>query len=142
MRLTMIVLALLITVSAYASPEKRNGFLIKSDLNYSYGDKQVKKSQEFIMDDSLNSWTTLTDLKGGVLLLGKRVKADKETIHMEFIVVDTNKTPNGVLSTPSIIARLGEPAHITIEGNRENKKEKIAFTLTATRTEYNSSTTK
>lgn len=83
------------------------------------------------MAEDNKGWTTLTEPKNGVALLGRVVKSDKETLQFEYIVVDTTKN-NVVISTPAIIAKLGEKAEITVG----TETEKVAISLLATPNEY------
>jgi hypothetical protein len=78
--------------------------------------------------------TSLTEPKGGVALLGRMVEADAKSLHMEYMVVDTNQK-NAITSTPAIVALLKEPASVGMENNDGGK---ATVGILATPTEYTS----
>ena len=87
------------------------GYLIKSNLVFTSSGKEVKTEGEFILSKDNKTWTSLTKVRDGVTLLGKIVAADGNSIHLEYIVIDTSKA-SAVISTPAILAKLGETAEI------------------------------
>lgn len=135
MRRTIIALALLASTTSLAATKKAEeaGYLIQSNLTYQTSEGVVETAREFILPESNKGWTALTAPKSGVVLLGKLAKADLKTIHMEYMLVDT-RNDSSVVSTPAIIARLGEEAKVTVEGD----KDKVAISLTAKRTKFRS----
>jgi len=136
MRYLSSILFLLITPFASFAAET-GGLLVKSELTYVSGKREVRKAQESILSDSMKSWTSLTDIKDGVLLLGRMVKTSDQLVEMEFIVVDTLATPNRVVATPSIISPMGQPSKISVESNNDRGvPEKIEVSLTASRTKF------
>jgi hypothetical protein len=113
--------------------EVQNGFKIESEFTYESSLKKMKSKSEFILAANHKAWTTLAQPKDGVALLGRVTSSDKKSISLEYIVVDTSQA-NAVISTPAIIARLGEKAQIEVGSN--DSKEKVVVSLLATRTEY------
>lgn len=112
---------------------KQNGFKVETTFDYHNSGKEIKSQSTFILAKENKTWTTLIEPKSGVALLGRVVKSDKKSLHFEYIVVDTTKN-NAVISTPAIIANLGEKAEITVGSNAE--QDKVAISLLATETEY------
>ena len=131
MKTLLIILSLFFTSVSVHAATKKTGYLIKSNFTLTASGKQMKSQSEFIMSEDNKTWTSLVEAKNGVALLGRIVKTEKDAIHMEYIIVDTTR-PNVVISTPSIIARLGEQAEISVGGNTDEVK----VSLLAKKTEY------
>ena len=119
---------------SHAAVQKQNGFLLKTIFEYKANNKITKSESSFILDAKNKTWTTLTPPKDGITLLGRMMDSNAKSIGFEYIVVNTNEK-NSVISTPQMIARIGENA--TLEMNIPNK-EKISISLMASPTEYES----
>lgn len=126
-----LVLATL-ALHAQAASETRNGLLIKTSFTYESEGKSSKSESSFILDEQNKAWTNLVPPKNGVALLGRMVSKSAGNLHMEYIVVDTTKG-NSVISTPAIVAMLGEPAEV---GMTAPNGPTIAVGLLATPTTY------
>jgi len=120
-----------ITISSASTQD--NGYLIETNLIYKSDTKTVAVSDELILPINSKKWVSLTTSKDGVSVLGKLVKSTPSTIHIEYIVIDSSKKPNNVISTPSIISKLGEKAEIKIEG-----PEAVKISLLAKPTQFES----
>lgn len=131
MKLFITMFSLCLASANLNAAPKKTGYLIKSDFAFTTSGKEIKSQSEFIMSEDNKIWTSLVEPKNGVALLGRIVKTDKDAIHMEYIVVDITR-PNVVISTPSIIARLGEKAEMSVNGN----SEEVKVGLLAKKTEY------
>ena len=131
----LIALFLLICSTNLWAVPKQTGFKIETAFDYRNSGKKITSQSTFILAKDHNTWTTLTEPKSGVALLGRVVKSEEKSLHFEYIVVDTTKN-NAVISTPAIIANLGEKAEITVGSNAD--QEKVAISLLATETEYTS----
>lgn len=135
MRVLLIVSGLLFSVSAFsAESAKQTGYLVKTVFEYQDKNKTSKSESSFIIDAKNNAWTTLTEPKDGIALLGRVATSDSDSLRMEYIVVDTNQK-NAVISTPAIYAVLGEPAKIEV-GESDGKK--VSVSILAKPTEYKS----
>lgn len=128
-------LALLSSNSLLASSSSKSGFLINTKLSFQSGERKVETTKEFILPEDSKAWVTLTDSNKGVVLLGRKGNSDKKSIQMEYILIDSERKPNGVISTPSIRALLGEEAKIAI-GDNDSKGESISISLMARATDY------
>ena len=107
------------------------GFLIKSELIYTVNGAEMKSHRELILSNKNRSWNTLVNAKDGIALLGKILRSDHKSIQVEYLLVDTNQA-NAVITTPSIMALLGEKTEISA------KSDVLEFTvkLLATKTDY------
>lgn len=128
-----IAVVLLISSTNLWGAQNQKGFKIETNFDYQNSGKEIKSQSTFILAKDNKIWTSLTEPKNGVALLGRVVKSDKKSLHFEYIVIDTTKN-NAVISTPAIIANLGEKAEITVGSNSD--QEKVAISLLATETEY------
>jgi type II secretory pathway component GspD/PulD (secretin) len=117
--------------SSIAATDMNKGFKVETQFNYSKNGEKIASNSSFILAENNKTWNTLAEPKNGVALLGRIVKSDKATLQLEYIVVDTTKN-NAVISTPAIIAKLGEKAEITVGTDTET----VAISLLATATEY------
>lgn len=131
--LIVMVLSGLSTAASIPNQKTQQGFLIKSELVYTANGEEIKSNREFILPQNNKSWNTLVDPKNGVAVLGRMVKADQKSIHLEYMIVDTKK-PNAIISTPSIGALLGENAEISTKGDTEQ----FTIKLLASRTDFTS----
>jgi hypothetical protein len=112
------------SVSFAATQE--NGFSIESSLTYKSDNKTVTTSDELILPIDSRHWVSLISPKDGVSVLGKLVTSTPTTVHIEYIVLDNSKKPNNIISTPSIVSKLGEKAEIKIEGPESVKISLLA----------------
>lgn len=117
--------------SSVTATYKSKGFKMETQFNYSNNEVKVASKSSIILDENNKTWNTLTEPKKGVALLGRIVKSDKTTLQLEYIIVNTTKN-NAVVSTPAIIAILGEKAEINVGTNHET----VVISLLATPTEY------
>ena len=106
------------------------GYLLRTELNYQKADKVFHSDLKQIVAPDMKGWLTLAPSKEGVMLLGRVIKTEGQTIQMEYLVVDGSKQPNSVISAPSITTQLGLPAKVSMEDDEIG--EKISVTLTAT----------
>lgn len=128
------LLLLICSTNLWAAP-KQMGFKIETALDYQNSGKEIKSQSTFILAKDSKIWTTLTEPKNGVALLGRVVKSDEKSLHFEYIVVDTTKS-NVIISTPAINANFGEKAEITVGSDAD--QEKVTISLLATETTYTS----
>ena len=122
---------LIFALPVFSIPQK--GFKIDTQFDFQIDQKKVASKSTFILPENNKTWTSLTEPKNGVALLGRVVKSDKDSLHLEYIVVDTT-SKNVVISTPAIVARLGEKAEISL--GSDSSKDKVAISLLAVPTEY------
>lgn len=127
------------TTSSVSSPtseqSKESGYLFETQFEVKTGNKTVTSTSKIVVPKGSKHWTTLTEPKKGIALLGRIMTQTDKTIGMEYIVVDTTKK-NAVLSTPQIVTNLGQKAEISsFDG-----KERVKITLTATETEFTKTT--
>ncbi len=127
MRMIWWIPMFLMGVSAFANSD-RSGYLLKTELSYEAGSQKVDTSSVVVLAAANNAWTQLSASKEGVLLLGRLVDLKGKNIHMEYLLLDTRRE-NKVVSTPAIIATLGQKA--TFEAR--DGKEKVTVSLTATK---------
>ncbi|MBY0314566.1 MAG: hypothetical protein K2Q26_03540 [Bdellovibrionales bacterium] len=113
---------------------EQKGFLVKTAFEYQGKDKTSKSESTFILDAKNKAWTTLTEPKDGIALLGRMTSSSSKSIEMEYIVVDTTQK-NAVISTPAIKALLGELAKIEVG---EKNSGKVSVSLLAQPTAYTS----
>ncbi len=129
------LLFLTCSTNLWAAP-KQMGFRIESAFSYQKSGQMIKSQSDFILAEESKIWTTLIEPKNGVAVLGRVVKADKKSLHIEYLVVDTTKS-NAVISTPEIITNFGEKAEITMGSDADPVK--VVISLLATQTEFTSS---
>ncbi|PIU00027.1 MAG: hypothetical protein COT74_06655 [Bdellovibrionales bacterium CG10_big_fil_rev_8_21_14_0_10_45_34] len=129
---TVILILATFAMPAFAVIEKSEGYLVKTNFKYRTGKKNVENAGELILSKDNKIWTTLVNAKEGFTVLGRITEVKNDTLYMEYIVVDANKTPNGVISTPQVVSKLGEAASIEVG----NKNETISLELLATKTSY------
>ena len=108
------------------------GFRIQTEMEMKQDTKSVKANNEALIPER-SSWVTLTGVNQGVQVLAKVGAATKETVRVDYIVLDTTASPNGVISTPSMIVRYGEPAHMEASRTIDGKVEKLSLSMTAKR---------
>ncbi len=130
-KITVLFLVAFVSIASMATINASKGFKIETQFEYSNNDKSMTSKGEFILAENNKSWTTLTEPKNGVALLGRVAKSDKTGLRFEYIVVDTTKN-NAVISTPMIITKMGQKAEVTMS----TETEKIVISLLATPTEY------
>lgn len=134
MKKTITLITLLLCQLSYAAV-KNEGYLINTNLKYTTASKkEISASKEFILPADNKGWVTLTDFKNNVVLLGRALKADKETIHLEYMLIDGNQKPNVVVSTPSIVAIFNEPTSIRV--GEQGEKPTLSLSVVAKKTEY------
>jgi len=126
-----IVWFFLVGAVVHAKSGESKGFLIKTAFEYQAKKTTFKSEATFILDEKNKAWTTLIPPKDGIALLGRLIGSDARSIHMEYIVVNTNQK-NAVISTPGINANLGETASIEIGTD----SDKVIVGLLATPTTY------
>ncbi|MBI1862416.1 MAG: hypothetical protein HYR96_16000 [Deltaproteobacteria bacterium] len=131
--LLLFTLCVFMNASPMPISKTENGFLIKTVLSYTSSSGVIESEREFILPKNNTSWNTLVDPKNGVALIGRLVKSDKKSIHIEYMILDTKKA-NAIISTPSIAALLGESAEI----GTQTDTEQISIKFLASRTEYKS----
>jgi hypothetical protein len=115
-----------------AGAVEQKGFLVKTAFEYQAKNKTSKSESTFILDAKNKGWTTLTEPKDGIALLGRVTSSDAKSLQMEYIVVDTNQK-NAVISTPAIQALLGKAANIEVG---QPNGEKVRVSLLAEPTKY------
>jgi hypothetical protein len=130
------VISLIVLIGSVAlSAPMKSGYLIKTNLTYkSIKGRPINSTKEFVLPSDNHKWLTLTEFNEGVVLLGRMIKADRKSIHMEYLLVDGNKKPNGVISTPSIISNLNETAEVSVGGN--NNSPDLSISLLAKETTF------
>jgi hypothetical protein len=124
----------LLPISAFCSISG-DGYLINSKIEYFNGKKTIKVEKDLILPTSNKNWTTLTDMKDGLILLGRRVPAETKGFRFEYIVLDTNKSPNGVVSLPVIVSPTDEAKNVNIE-KAIGASGNIKLTLSASKTTF------
>ena len=129
--LNLIVYAMTSLPLFAATPNK--GYKIETEFSYSQNGHTTHSKSEFILAKETKTWTTLTKPKDGVVLLARIVSQKEPSIGLEYIVVDT-KQENAVVSTPMILATLGERSEISVGMTDTNSEVKIG--LKAESTEY------
>lgn len=129
----IITILLLMSSTQLWGAQSQQGFKIDTHFEFKNSDKDIKAQSTFILAKDNNTWTTLTEPEEGVVLLGRVVKSEKKSLHIEYIVIDTTQSP-AVISTPAFVANLGERAEITAGSKADQKK--VAISLLATETEY------
>ena len=63
------------------------------------------------------------------MVLGRINEAKNNTLGMEYIALDSNKTPNGVISSPKIISKLGEDSLIEVKSEKDLISLKMIATI-------------
>ncbi|MCM2323015.1 MAG: hypothetical protein NDJ90_07110 [Oligoflexia bacterium] len=132
MKEMMMILPLLMATMASAATTSESGFLVKTKLTYQTPKSLIESVGELILPNTNKGWTPLTYPKEGVVLLGRMVKFDSATIHLEYMLVDTRNAESSVVSTPSIITRLGEEAKVSVD----TAGDKISISLLAKKTSF------
>lgn len=115
-----------------ANSKNLEGYLVKTILQYKAGGKTVESSGELILARENKAWVTVTSSKEGFIVLGRIVEAKNKTLGMEYIVVNTNEMPNGVISTPKIISKIGQDSSIEVK----TEKNAILLKMNAMKTTY------
>ena len=133
MKISIIFLVLCSFVLIAAVPIERDGYKLTTKLNYVTDKNEMATQSTIIISKENKTWTMLTNTNKGVLLLGKMVTSGKQTIHMEYIISDTTKSPQDIVPTASIIARFDNPSKITLSGKN---KDKVEVELMAQVTKY------
>ena len=123
-----LAMLLVLAIPGHAFTKKPEGYLVKTTFQYKTKDKSVEKSGELILSREKKTWTTVANLQEGFMVLGRITETKVNTLGMEYIILDSNKSPNGVISTPKIISRLGEDSLIEVK----NEKEVISLRMNAT----------
>jgi hypothetical protein len=119
-----------ISFSAAAS-ESKGGLLVKTNLEFTTKGRALQTESQFTFSQESKSWVTLGEPKKGIVLLAKIGQVDGEQVQVNYIVVDTTKKPNGVISNPTLTARLGKEAMISLTTDAEE----VSITMTPRRVE-------
>jgi hypothetical protein len=117
MRTLLLICPLVLASIAHGKAADAKGFYLKTAFEYQSGDKTTKTESASVLDANYKGWTTLVPPKDGVTLLGKLVENENKTIQVEYMVIDTNR-PNALVSSPSVVAKVGESATIESQDNR------------------------
>jgi hypothetical protein len=133
MRSVFLSLFLLFPSSAYTDipPES---LTIQTQLTYrGPSKKDISVSKEMVIPIGNTQWLPLTDAKDQVVLLGRIAQTDGTALKVEYMLIDGHQKPSSVVSTPTILARLGEPAEISVADSKQ--KSNFSISLTAKKTE-------
>lgn len=130
--ITSVLMLFILAIPGIAASKKSEGYLVKTTFQYKSGNKLVENSGELILSKENKTWITIANSKEGFMVLGRIIEAKNNTLEMEYIVIDSNKTPNGVISTPKIISKLGEDSLIEVK----SEKDIVSLKMIATKTFY------
>jgi hypothetical protein len=128
MRAFLFLCPLVVASIASGKAADAKGFYLKTAFEYQTGEKTTKTENTSVLDANYKGWTTLVPPKDGVTLLGKLIENENKTVQVEYMVIDTNR-PNALVSTPSVIARPGEAAHIE---SVDSRGQRVSVQLIAT----------
>lgn len=117
------------TLSIAAVPNA--GTLLKTEFSVKTREKVSSSRSEIVLSSKNRDWVTIAQHKDGLMLLGRPVEITDQGIHIEFLVLDTRKKPNHILSNPSMIGRFGQATEINDFGNQQ-----ISIRLTPKKTNY------
>ncbi len=124
----LLLLSFLFVSVAHGKAVDAKGFYLKTAFEYQTADKITKAETTQMLDSNYKGWTTLIPPKDGVTLLGKLAEGENKTINVEYMVIDTNR-PNALVSSPSVVARIGESARIE---TADSRGQRVSVQLIAT----------
>jgi hypothetical protein len=128
MRALLLLCPLVVASIAHGKAVDAKGFYLKTAFEYQTADKTTKTETTSMLDSSYKGWTTLVPPKDGVTLLGKLAEGENKTLNVEYMVIDTNRQ-NTIVSTSSVIAKIGESAKIE---TADSRGQRVSVQLVAT----------
>lgn len=108
-----------------------DAYRVKTDLNYtSPQKKEISVSTEVGIAADNTNWLVISKSET-VIVLARATKSNKDTLQMEYLVIDTDQEKS-VVSNPSIRTKWGSPAQITI--GDIGQKPTLSVSVLATKT--------
>lgn len=105
----------------------QDSLVIKTELDYSSLGKKVRTERMVFVTEENKDWLNLTRPRDGVVVLGHLLERGTGKIKMEYIIVDTGREEDPVISPPPVESVVGQKTLINLDGAHE----KISVTLSA-----------
>ncbi|NCN26179.1 hypothetical protein GW915_01265 [bacterium] len=122
------VCILMLSFYSCSSTEKRR-VMIKTEFTLNSQPKIISNESSLLLGEDQKTWVTLLRLKEDVSVLARIVDSTKDTIHLEYILLDATRKPESIVSTPTIIAKFNEKSEISVKGTSGYKLSLLARTI-------------
>jgi len=103
--------------------------MIKTEFTLNSQPKIISNESSLLLGEDQKTWVTLLRLKEDVSVLARIVDSTKDTIHLEYILLDATRKPESIVSTPTIIAKFNEKSEISVKGTSGYKLSLLARTI-------------
>jgi hypothetical protein len=126
------VLLLSVMTSFASAAEPQKAYQLAVEFKFAAAGKTTQTRNEFMVAEGSRDWLVLSDLKNGILLLGRLTKEGFTNLELEYAIVNTNAKPNDIISLPSSAVTFGQSNEINVKGV---KSETISLNVRAKQTE-------
>ena len=129
----MILMALSVLFAGQSFAEK--GYRLKASFEVKIGDDLMKSEGDVVFghhEDGSYMWTPVIDSQKGYMVMAKPSDIQGKELELEFLVVNTKKTPNVVVSSPKVLANFDEESTLSMSDEERNSFFVLKSTISKT----------
>ena len=89
---------------------------LKTELEYAGPKRRVKTVRTVHLSDEHSEWLSLTYPRDGVALVGRIKERGAGKVKFEYIIVDTSREDEGVISPPPLEVPIGQRLMVNLDG--------------------------